>query len=492
VNKAPQSLNQFTEDRGPVAQQVRRRTRELPVCTFSSDSSDPFVGYVLELLSDFSGVRFEPVSRRHQGHVHIYYGNDRNVDSAIRIPEASQYTLDDIPGIPSAGDFACARSKAPFPFDLFRAVRFWLTDAGNDFAESKAFDQHERLLPTFSAQEKLGTREIPIVNAYLVLMRRYIEERLGTRTQDRLLGDRRCVVVLSHDVENPIANDRLHKLRLAGVALLNRRPRGFAAEIRNALLGGSAERSVQFDEITGAEDEFGFRSTFFFSAVSHREGHPLDIAYDVRAHRFRTIMQRLTERGWEVGVHLSYNARRSSAQIAAERERIERVACCQVLGSRHHYWHMSRPIWKTLEDHEKAGLAYDVSVAFNERPGYRLGIAYPFYPWSPVSQRPVRTLQIPTACMDGSFFYDANLTVDAFVERFATLLESLKRFNGVACIDWHEYTSVASGTTFKKWGEAYLELLKLLAADNSVAVCSCAELLEARNRKEELANSHVV
>ena len=72
--------------------------------------------------------------------------------------------------------------------------------------------------------------------------------------------------------------------------------------------------------------------------------------------------------------------------------------------------------------------------------------------------------------MDGSFFYDPSLTVDGFIEHFGTLLESLKRFNGVACVDWHEYTSVRTGTTFKKWGEAYLELLKLLAADNSVAV----------------------
>jgi len=197
-------------------------------------------------------------------------------------------------------------------------------------------------------------------------------------------------------------------------------------------------------------------------------------------------MRGLTERGWEVGVHLSYDARRSAAQIAAERERIEDVGGCKVLGSRHHYWHMSRPIWNTLEYHEKAGLAYDASLAFNERPGYRLGIAYPFRPWSPSLQRPVKTLQLPTACMDGSFFYDSSLTIDGFIDRFTTVLESLKRFNGIACIDWHEYTSVRRGSTFKKWGEAYLELLRILAADNSVAVCSCAELLEARNQKQEI------
>jgi len=480
------------QDGRSVAQQFRRSTREAPVCRFSSDSTDPFVSYVLELVSDFSGVRFEVVSGHRQQHVDIYYGNDRNVNSTIRISEAC-YTLDNIPSVPTAGDFACARSQAPFPFDLFRAVRFWLTDAGNDIADTNAFDQHERLLTAFSAQEKLGIREVPIVNAYLMLLRSYIEERLGTRTQDRLLGGHRCIVVLSHDVENPMANDYLHKLWLAGVALLNDRPRGFAAEIRNAFLRGSSkDRPPQFGEITDAEEEVGFRSTFFFSAVSNCEGHPLDNSYDVRAPYFRTVMQRLTERGWEVGVHLSYNARRSAAQIAAERERIEHVGGCKVLGSRHHYWHMSRPIWRTLEDHEKAGLAYDASLAFNERPGYRLGIAYPFYPWSPVSQRPVRTLQIPTACMDGSFFYDPSLTVDGFIEHFGTLLESLKRFNGVACVDWHEYTSVRTGTTFKKWGEAYLELLKLLASDHSVAVCSCAELLQAMNQKEELADSHVV
>ena len=189
---------------------------------------------------------------------------------------------------------------------------------------------------------------------------------------------------------------------------------------------------------------------------------------------------------WEVGLHLSYDARESAERMAVERQRLEAVAGCPVRGTRHHYWHMSRPIWQTLEDHGKSGIVYDTSIGFNEQPGYRLGIAYPFRPWDPSSQRPVSTLQIPTLFMDGAFFYNKVQTVDRVIQRVAPLIEHLKCFNGVAAIDWHDYTSFPGLTRFRAWGEAYLEILSLLAADNSIVVQSCAQFLQARERGHPL------
>ena len=91
----------------------------------------------------------------------------------------------------------------------------------------------------------------------------------------------------------------------------------------------------------------------------------------------------VVDRGFGVRLHVGYGALADVRRIAAERERLEAVAGAPVRGSRHHYWHMTRPFWDSLDAHASAGLAFDSSVAFNSAPGFRLGVALPFQPWNP-------------------------------------------------------------------------------------------------------------
>jgi hypothetical protein len=139
---------------------------------------------------------------------------------------------------------------------------------------------------------------------------------------------------------------------------------------------------------------------------------------------------------------------------------------------------MGHPFWSTLEDHGRAGLRYDSSIAFNEAAGYRLGIAYPYRPWSPVSRRLIPSIQIPVLAMDKAFFADKEQTAGSVLAKFKPLLDTLKKYQGVAALDWHEYTSCPGSRAFQKWGEAYLAILEMLGSDSDVAVKSCAQVAE--------------
>jgi hypothetical protein len=226
----------------------------------------------------------------------------------------------------------------------------------------------------------------------------------------------------------------------------------------------------------GAEERYGFRSTFFFAVVSRAEGHRLDVPYDLSTKRFRRTLHELLSGGWEVGLHISYDGGGNATRISWERDRLERISGCQVTGCRHHYWKMGRPFWGTLEDHGKAGLLYDSSIAFNEAAGYRLGIAYPYRPWSPVSRRSIPSVQIPVLAMDRAFFADTEQTAGSVLAKFKLLLDTLKKYQGVAALDWHEYTSCPGSRAFKKWGQAYLAILEMLGSDSDIAVKSGAQV----------------
>jgi hypothetical protein len=458
----------------------------------------PFTDYAVRVLGEFCGVRIERLSGA--GTPDLCHGDDGAVACGLRIPLVDGYRRDDVPPVPGAGDApGRAGAAAPFPFDLFAALRFWLADEGNEALPAGAHDAHGRLRAAASAQEALGVREVPIVNAYLLLARTWLSARFGIDDRPRHLPPgTRCTVVLSHDVDSPFHPlDLRPEGRMAARNLRAGRPGAAAAQVAGAVaraagLGALARgRHWLFHDVVAEEGRRGLRSTFFVSAASRflPGGHPLDVRYDAGAPRLRAAWRDLTGSGWDIGLHIGFAAGADAGRIAGERRRLEAIAQRQVLGSRHHYWHMTTPFWDSLEAHGDAGLRYDSSVAFDDAPGYRLGAALAFRPWHPGRGRALPVLQVPTVAMDGALFGNrrpwrlrdraaAPAGEEEAVAHVAALIAELKRFEGVAALDWHEYTSHPS-SPLGAWGSAYLRILDLLAGDPEIDTRTHRELVGA-------------
>jgi hypothetical protein len=450
-------------------------------------AGEPFLGEALRLASAFCGVELVRVPPGTESDL-AYVEDREDCKAAIRIPRVRAYTETEVPPVPTDSDMERSCSTGRFPFDLVAAVRFWIADQGNADAPNTAFDRHDRLRPAASVQSRLGVLEIPIVNAYLLLLRGVLERRLRVETRSFLPEGKRCVLLLTHDVDRPLDPGGLrHSLPLAGRALAKGRVSavpylGFAlAKGASARLRDPTGRHWLFDEVAAAEREHGFRSTFFFAPTSRfsRRGHHLDVGYDVAHPPFPELCRSLARASFEIGLHVGVRSGQRAEWISAERERLSLVSGVDVRASRHHYWHLGRNFWRTLERHTAAGIEHDLSTAFADSAGYRLGIAFPHRPWNPDSGEPIATLQMPTVAMDGAFFYEPGATVEGSLERLESLIETMKRFEGVAAIDWHQETSFPASQRFAKWGRCYLALLDLLAADPDVAVLTAGEVADA-------------
>ena len=446
--------------------------------SFASDTPpNGFVSYALNLIGDWLGQPFRIAPTEEV--VDVFYGQaDRRC--RLRIPYVDQYTETSVPLLPAdAGGAPPEHTEDPFPFDIFSAMRFWLADEGNRAAEGSALDLRGRVLAESSVQGRTQTLDRPVVNAYLLAFGRWLEARAGITAKGTIPPGKRCVIALTHDVDLPIdPGNPGPELRLALRALrAGVRPRRTAetAARRTARAAVShlrrEGRHWLFPEVIEAERSHGFSSVFFFAATTRYdpEGHELDVGYDVRSPRFRGLMRELQEGGAEVGLHIGFRAGSDAAFIRRERELVEEASGRPVLGSRHHFF-MPHPFWGALEAHGRAGLHYDTSVGFNESPGYRLGVALPFHPWNPAADSPIACAQIPTFAMDAALFADHRVTTEAAVTRVAHLVDQLKRAEGVAALDWHEYTSWPGARSNAAWGRAYLEILDLLASDPQVDV----------------------
>ena len=96
------------------------------------------------------------------------------------------------------------------------------------------------------------------------------------------------------------------------------------------------------DEWLRLEDEAGFRSTFYFVAADEQKSS-YDPNYNVTEPRLAAQLRSMVERGWEIGVHGSFDSYCSAQRLSAERERLQDVLDAPVEGIRQHYLRFAVP-----------------------------------------------------------------------------------------------------------------------------------------------------
>ncbi|MEE2789339.1 MAG: hypothetical protein VX589_18520, partial [Myxococcota bacterium] len=273
----------------------------------SIETHDKFDRYALGLLSRFCGVRFHD-----EGPFDVRLDHETSDGfEGPKIPRVTAYSPSNLPNYMADAKTSYRPKRGdPFLFDIFRAIKFWLTDMGHGLG-ADAFDDHGRLRGAFSVQATHFRQSVPIVNAYMQQFRQWLESQFSIECRRN-----RCRVILSHDVDAPLdSTDLGHSAWTAGAALLARHPRTTLGQIRHfpALAlkraRGEIQRNWHFADIVALEARHGMTSTFYFASTPWwwPGAHPRDVKYDVRAPKFRKVMNYLRQAGAEVGLHMSYN-----------------------------------------------------------------------------------------------------------------------------------------------------------------------------------------
>ena len=429
---------------------------------------DPLTTYTLEFIFDLLGVRSKQTSLPNCS---LYYGDPATAPVAAGVV---------IPCVPS--DIVWegfrqgrinARSGRVFPFDVVNAVKQFLTDDVNLPYDAERCDGHQRLRFDASFQVRHGIASVPIVNAYVISLGEWLTEQLQVSRIAAWPPGRRCAIGLSHDVDRvarlsatlwwpPYAR---HLSRYENVVVARQRAWHIRQQIRHPFVDDIGV----FLNVLAFEKASGCASTSFFAARNRFDEHGslLDVSYDIRGARMRGLLTQLRDGGCEIGLHASYRAFEARESFVGERRLLQEVSKTNVKGIRHHFWHTGADVEETLTNHEKAGFAYDSSLAFNEHLGFRRSVAWPYYPWSKKLGRKLKTLQLPMFCMDGNLFY-RSVSVDVAVKEIAAMVQTIKDVGGVGVIDWHSDTSSPVTPGYREWGEAYAKVVELLTTDSEI------------------------
>ena len=453
-------------------QELARESLTPPVVTFKIEQPTPLKRYALQFLVHTLGY---PAVECDDGDCDLYYGN--RLDScrnALSIRQDSSHV------IPADVTQLGANENPRIAFDIVGATTQLLTDSVN---AARTYDSFDRLTYPSSFQSRKQCGRIPLINAYAECLRRPLERHCGSSGMPLLPQGKRAAIGLSHDV------DRLE--RWADV-------RGFLHTGKHALYAGRSiwlnvihrhDRFQLLRQLIDREKRLGFTSTFLFATESRYSAYGArhDVAYDIRQPAVRGLLDYLQNKGFEIGLHASFNALENEDRFVAEREQLQSLTGAEISGVRHHCWHLGRDVDTTLAMHEKAGFSYDSSLAFNYDLAFRRSVALPYYPWFAKEQRPLRVLQLPVFCMDGNLFY-RDVSVESALEEIMGMIANLKEWGGVGVIDWHSDTAHPGTRGYERWGEAYCQLLEALAEDSSLWVANLSELdswFTGRNRQLE-------
>lgn len=318
----------------------------------------------------------------------------------------------------------------------------WNIYARTEEADTSKRDEHNRFEYRFSDNPDACN---PVVSRYLC------DNGLNIRWQD----DKDFAICLTHDVDE-IYVPFIHKA--ANAAYLAKRSHllksaSWALE-RNRK---GANPYWNFDKIMKLEEDYGATSSFYFKAT---DKDPLRFRYHIED--LEGTLGKITDAGWEVGLHGGYYTYNDPQEIANEKGRIEKVLGKKVVGYRNHYLRMS--YLETLEYLEKAVFLYDTTLGWAGTIGFRNGMCHPYHPWNGNTDSLMNILEIPMGIMDGPLFGEGRNFATAW-ELTKKLIDTVAELHGVLCVNWH--TNDFNCPFKYEWEKMYEKILEYGKENNA-------------------------
>lgn len=328
-------------------------------------------------------------------------------------------------------------------YDLL-GLTYWMLSRHEEVGRSD-LDAHGRFPATASHAFKHGYLERPIVDEWLHVLGQVIQ-----RTWPSIeLQQHAFSMKVSHDVDWP----SLYGFQsYAGIAkamaghLIKRRDLGWTLRAPWIWLNSGqrlhpADPANTFDWIMDVSERHGLKSAFYF--ICGRTDASKDADYEPEHPAIRDLMRRISDRGHEIGLHPSYGTYQRPELIEAEAQRLRKVLEAEGIrqnewGGRMHFLRWEHPT--TLEGWERAGMSYDSTLSYADRPGFRCGTCFEYPAFDPVADTMLKLRIRPLIAMECTVMaphYMGLGTGEAAAAKFKQLKDACRAVGGCFTLLWH-------------------------------------------------------
>lgn len=333
--------------------------------------------------------------------------------------------------------------SATIHFDIL-GLTYWMLTRLEEVGRTD-LDNHQRFPATSSHAYQHGYLERPIVDEWLVILGQVIQ-KIWPQVE---LKQHTFNTKISHDVDRPslyafkswstigrmMAGDLLKRQDLKGFMLAPYLKLATTKELH------PKDPYNTFDWLMDVSEANNLKSAFYF--ICGRTDIARDTDYEPDHVLITNLMRRIHERGHEVGLHPSYGTFQKPELIKQEAERLKQICKVENIeqaewGGRMHYlrWEQST----TLRAWEDAGMDYDSTLGYADRPGFRCGTCHEYPAFDPVKLERLHLRIRPLVAMECTVIDPIYLGLgvsNLAEERMKILKERCRQVGGTFCLLWH-------------------------------------------------------
>jgi hypothetical protein len=311
-------------------------------------------------------------------------------------------------------------------------------------------DKHGRFPASKSHAYKHGYLERPIVDEWMRILGQVIE----CTWPGIVLKQHKFSMKVSHDVDI-VSSYAFHDWpRLVRAIVSNVLLRRDLVVVANAvsirlntrLKLQATDPANTFDWIMDISEEYELKSAFYF--ICGRTAPKKDASYNLDNPLIRNLMRHIHLRGHEIGLHPSYGSFQRPDFIAEEAKHLIDIAKAEGIGQnewggRMHYLRWKHPT--TLRALDQAGMAYDSTLSYADRAGFRCGTCFEYPAFDPVASESLALRIRPLIAMEVTVMDYMGLgRSQAALDKFLQLKDACRSVGGCFTLLWHNTSLTTS------------------------------------------------
>lgn len=337
--------------------------------------------------------------------------------------------------------------------DIFASSFFMLTRWEEYVNENR--DSHNRFPAYESLTFKNNFLNRPIVNEYVEMLKNMLLS-LDNNIKFKIY---KYQCVLTHDVDYPLKYNTIisgYKEIVGDIIKRKDINKAFHRLLQKIQVSLKFQKDPfdTFDYLMDISEKVGVKSYFFFMGKGITK---FDNMYDSSDIFIKELIEKIKNRGHNIGIHPTYDAYNHIEQFLKEKRELEKNFDTKITFGREHYLRFEVPFtWQMWEDND---MKWDSTLSFSDKEGFRCGVCYEYSVFNILTREKLRLKEKPLIVMDGSFVtYQPTISAEEMENKINELISKVKKYKGEFVFLWHN-SSFTVGQ-WKKYQTIYERVLK--------------------------------
>ena len=319
-------------------------------------------------------------------------------------------------------------------------------------------DKYGRFCYTDSLCYKYELIDIPIVDEYAMLLRKFVMDNFPNVSIEK----RKPRLLPTHDIDFLFRFPNFPKaIKTIAGDLFKRK--SLLTSCKSMLAYIKSLHDFRNDPYTWATLELvkiseglKLESCFYFKSLCSVDN---DCSYNIFSRKSNSCINYMLAHGMRIGLHGSFDSFSDKTLFCKEKSNLESVSRQNIVDGRQHFLRFD--VYQTPKIWQTNGIYHDSTLGFPEHEGFRCGTCHPYPLFDVKNNCELQVIEHPLIVMDTTLFQYRELTEEKAFDSICHLYDRCVSVEGNFVMLWHNTTMYGELESWYK--NVYLKFLNLFA-----------------------------